>query len=174
LIIASGIREPLDSINPYRFRQPLAPAVAARMSGVVIRKQKILRLFASLCKVYDLTVVEGAGGVMVPVSGKYLFRDLMKEMKIPAVIVSRPGLGTINHSLLTITALRERGIEVMGVVFNEALRKGRGLAEKTNPGMIERLGSAPVLGTVPYMMKQGTSRGRRVFDGIGEKILSRL
>jgi dethiobiotin synthetase len=174
LVSAGGISEPLDSINPYRFRQPLAPSVAAEISGVVIRKHKILRLFADLCKRYDVTLVEGAGGVMVPVSGKYLFRDLIRDMNVPALIVSRPGLGTINHTLLTIGALRERGVEVMGVVFNEALRKGRGLSEKTNPDVIGRLGSVPVLGTVPYMMKHDTSRSRRVFGGIGEKMLSRL
>jgi dethiobiotin synthetase len=67
---------------------------------------------------YDITIIEGAGGIMVPIRKNYLFLDLMKDLALPVIIVSRPGLGTINHTLLTIEAARNRGIEIIGVIIN--------------------------------------------------------
>ena len=174
LIKSAGVEESLDTVNPYRFSHPLAPAVAAEIEDAVIKKSRIISSYQSLLKKYDVTVVEGAGGVMVPVYKKYLFIDLMKDLKIPVLIVSRPGLGTINHTLLTIEALRSRGIGVIGVVFNYIQSRVKGLPEKTNPEVIEKLGGVPVLGTVPYTNTPYTSDCKKIFDQIGGEALSRL
>lgn len=171
LIQASGITESIDVINPYRLRYPLAPAVAAELEGVIIKKKKILSAYNYLLKKYDFTIVEGAGGIMVPVYKKYLFLDLIKDLNLPLIIVSRPGLGTINHTLLTIEAAKSNGINILGVIINYATKIKKGLSEKTNPEIIEQLGGVHVLGIVPYSKNYMSSSIKKVFLMIAEKIL---
>ncbi|MBI5410054.1 MAG: dethiobiotin synthase [Nitrospirae bacterium] len=170
LIKAAGVDEPLDLINPYRFRKPFAPAIAAELEGVTISKRKIFSAFKQLSKKYDVTIVEGAGGIMVPLYKKYLFIDLIKDLNLPVVIVSRPGLGTINHTLLTIEAARSRGIDIIGVVINCSAKIKKDLSVRTNPEVIEKLGGAPVLCIVPH--SENPSCG--LFQPITEKILLAL
>ena len=166
LIKASGVTEPVDLINPYRLKHPLAPAVAAEIEGVKISRGKIFFAYKKLSTKYDLMIVEGAGGIMVPVYKKYLFLDLAKDLGLPLVIVSRPGLGTINHSLLTIEAARNKGLNVLGVIINYAIKTKKGLPEKTSPDVIEKLGGVPLLGVVPYTKKHGGSSSVKIFNRI--------
>ncbi len=174
LIKASSVDEPLDLINPYRLKHPLAPSVAAEIEGVKIDKKKILSSYNRLSKKYDMTVVEGAGGIMVPVYEKYCFIDLANDLALPVVIVGRPGLGTINHTLLTIETLRNKGLDVLGVIINYSSEIKRGLSEKTNPEVIEKLGGVPVLGSVPYIRTTTFLPAKKIFIQIIEKILLRL
>lgn len=168
LIIASGVTEPLDVINPYRMRRPLAPSVAADIEGVRISRAKILSAYNGLTKKYDTMIVEGAGGIMVPICKQYLYLDLAHDLRLPIVIVARPGLGTINHTLLTIEAAKNKGLTVAGVIINYALKTGKGLSEKTNPDVIEKLGGVPILGVVPYSLDPEHSRMNSIFDKIAE------
>lgn len=168
LMKAAGIDEPVDLINPYRFKYPLAPAVAAEIEGVTINKQKIFSAYHELSKKYDLTIVEGAGGIMVPVFKKYLIIDFAKALNLCTIIISRPGLGTINHTLLTIEAAKNRGVKVLGVIINYAEKAKKGISERTNPEVIEKLGGVPVLGIVPYSIKQKPIPD--VFEAIVDKI----
>lgn len=173
LVTASGVREPVDMINPYRLRHPLAPSVAAEIEGVKIDRRKILSAYNRLSNKYDITVVEGAGGIMVPVYKKYLFLDMAGDLGLPVVIVSRPGLGTINHTLLTIESLMHKGLDVKGVIINYAEGKKRGLCEKTSPEVIEKLGGVPVLGIVPYSDNRNRALDAAIFKQIAKKILIR-
>ncbi len=163
LIKASGVNEPIDLINPYRLKHPLAPSVAADIEGVKIERRKILSAHSRLSKKYDITIVEGAGGIMVPVYKKYLFLDLAKDLNLPVVIVSRPGLGTINHTLLTIDALKNKGLDIPGVIINSSEKNRKGLSEKTNPEVIERLGGVSVLGSLPYSENADLLQTRKIF-----------
>ena len=174
LLHTSGTNETLDRINPYRFRHPLAPAVAAEIEGIPIKKKRIISAFKYLHNKYDITIVEGAGGVMVPLYKRYLSIDFIKDINTPVLIVSRPGLGTINHTLLTIDALRVRGVDIVGVVINYSLNKRKGLSERSNPDVLEKLGGVPVLGVVPYSLNAYAYKSKKVFDQIGKKILSVL
>jgi len=174
MLKASGADEPLDAVSPFRMRSPLAPSVASMIEGIPIDRKRIVSLYKQLKKRYDVTVVEGAGGIMVPVCGSYLFLHLIRDMDIPLVIVARPGLGTINHSLLTLASAAGAHISVLGVVINYAVEGRRGLAEKTNPGVVENLGRVPVLGTVPHRKNARDRKHGRIFSEIAEKILSRL
>ncbi len=168
LIKAADVDEHLDLINPYRLKNPLAPAVAAQIEGITIRKSKILSAFKRLSKSYDMTIVEGAGGIMVPIYKKYLFLDLAADMKLPVVIVARPGLGTINHTLLTISAVQNRGIKVLGVIINYSEKIKKGLPERTNPLTIEKISKVPVLKIVPYS-GNGKNTGSKFME-IADKI----
>ncbi len=150
LFRAAGSNDPIALINPYRLRKPLAPSVAARLEGKRILVSRIMHAYRTLLRRHDFMIIEGAGGIMVPLTRNYLFLDLARSIGLPVVIVARPGLGTINHTLLTIEVLRERGISTAGVVLNQTNKKRPGLAEETNPGVIEKITQVPVLGTVPY------------------------
>jgi dethiobiotin synthetase len=172
LIKASGLPLHIEEINPYRLKHPLAPAVAAELERVRINTKKILSAFNALSKRHDLIIAEGAGGIMVPVYKDYIVLDLVKDLKLPLIIVSKPGLGTINHTLLTIEVAKRKGVRTLGVIINYSINKKRGLPEKTNPGIIERLSGVPVLGIVPHVKKQ--SPFNDTFSYIAEKILSLL
>jgi dethiobiotin synthetase len=97
----------------------------------------------------DVMVVEGVGGLMVPMDEKHTFLDVARWLKLPAVVVARPALGTINHTLLTVTALRDAGVKVAGVVINRYPAENPSVAEETNPRAIERWGRVPLLCIVP-------------------------
>ena len=169
LIRASGVDEPLDIINPFRLKHPLAPSVAAELEGITIKKNRIISAYRSLSKKYDVTLVEGAGGIMVPLYKKYLFLDLIKDLDLPLIIVARPGLGTINHTLLTIEIAKKKGIKVLGVIINHTTIIKKGLAEKTNPQVIEKLGKVPVPGIVQYSKSKASSND--IFRIIAQKII---
>ena len=171
LIEAARVNEEPDRINPYRLKNPLAPAIAAEIEGVRIHRREILSAYRRLSRKYELIIVEGAGGIMVPVYKKYLFLDLIRDLNIPVIVVARPGLGTVNHTLMTIAAARGNGLEVLGVVINASMKTRKGLPEKTNPGLIEQLGGVPVLGNVNYSAARDRSVKKEI-QNIGNKLLS--
>ncbi len=158
LIQATAVRDPLSLVNPYRFRAPVAPSVAAQIERKKIDPERILRSFRTLSQRHRFMIIEGAGGIMVPLAKGYLFLDLAEAMGLPVVIVARPGLGTINHTLLTIEALRSRGLTIAGVVINDNQGGRKGLAEATSPAVIRALSGVPIIGIIRYR--------HRSFDGL--------
>ncbi|HYA87471.1 MAG TPA: dethiobiotin synthase [Nitrospirota bacterium] len=145
---AAATDDSLALINPYRFREPLAPFVAAQRAGKKIDPRVITRSFNTLCRKHEFVVVEGAGGIMVPLTRHFTYRELAYTMRLPVVIVARPGLGTINHTLLTVSALRLQDIPVAGIIINYAIERRVGLAEETSPSIIAEMSDLPILGTV--------------------------
>jgi dethiobiotin synthetase len=102
-------------------------------------------------------IVEGVGGVMVPLDERATVLHLASWLGLPAIVVARPGLGTINHTLLTLAALHSAGIEVAGVVINRYPAENASIAEETNPRAIERWGGTHVLCIVPEQPVQRVS-----------------
>jgi dethiobiotin synthetase len=154
LIKSSTVRDELDLVNPYRFSKPLAPYVAAGLEGKKIGITKIMKAFRVLSRRHDFMIVEGAGGIMVPLTKENTFLDLAQAMRLPVLIVARPGLGTINHTLLTIAALRARRIPIAGIVINYAGEQVKGIAERTNPITIEKVSGVRVLTSVSYHSRE--------------------
>ena len=150
LMKAAGVKDPLSLVNPYRFRKPLAPSVAAELERKHIDAGKIINAFRALSRRHDFMIVEGAGGIMVPLTKEYLYLELAQELKLPVLIVARPGLGTINHTLLTIEALKGRGLKIAGIAINYAQDCKQGIAEKTNPAVIEKISGVKILGIMQY------------------------
>lgn len=134
-----------DDVAPYRLREPIAPVEAARLDGVKIDFSRIVASYQRLTERYDYLLVEGAGGLMVPLNGGLLVADLASQLKLPLLVVARPDLGTINHSVLTCFAAGQLGLEVSGVVVNRFPAQP-GLAEKSAPHQIGSLCGAPILG----------------------------
>jgi len=100
-------------------------------------------------KHYDFIIVEGIGGLLVPITRDYFVANLIREFNLPLVIVARSGLGTINHTLLTIDAAVIRGFDIKGIIFNRMPVSNISMAEMTNPKIIHELTGVPILGTLP-------------------------
>src|SRR3954464_8582458 len=128
---------PLDVIAPIRFAEPLAPAIAAERLKETIDWTPVQRSLDAIGRESDALIVEGVGGIMVPMDAKHTMLDVAQWLKFPAVVIARPGLGTINHTLLTVEALRRAGVDVAGVVVNRSPAESAGVAEETNPRAIE-------------------------------------
>jgi dethiobiotin synthetase len=162
LMKAGGVNDPLDLVNPYRFRDPLAPASAASRERKKIEIKRIVSAFHMLARKHACMVVEGAGGIMVPLTSSQQYLDLAMVLNLPVLVVARPGLGTINHTLLTVMALRSRGLRIAGIVINHRSTKRPGLADITGPPFIERLSGVPIIGHVSYRQKDLRNLTRRL------------
>ena len=146
---AVSSRESMAAITPWRYAEPLAPLACARSSGIELDRSQLLAAIDAMAEHHRCLVVEGVGGVLVPLSKDWFVADLMAEAGLAALVVGRAGLGTINHTLMTIEALQRRGIPMAGVVLNGA--RGE-LAEQGNPGLVQELGSGvPLWGVVPHL-----------------------
>lgn len=141
--------DPLEAVVPYRFREPLAPAVAAEREGVFIDPECVVSLYQRIARSHDFVLVEGAGGLMVPLWRDYLILDLVKELALPLLVVSRATLGTINHTLLTVRCAVTSGVEVIGIVLNHCLAENDRSVE-SNPQVIAKLSRVPLWGVLPY------------------------
>jgi dethiobiotin synthetase len=137
-----------EDVAPYRLREALAPAEAAECDGVRIDVSAIKASFTRLAASCDYIIVEGAGGLMVPLSGGVLIADLARELGLPLLVVARPGLGTINHSVLTCFAAQQMGLQVAGVIVNN-MPEHPNKAEKGASHQIGSLCGAPILGIWP-------------------------
>jgi dethiobiotin synthetase len=137
--------------NPVRFTESLAPLVASEVEEKPIVPQDIFKAYTSLQKEYDYIIVEGIGGVLVPLWKDYFVADLVRDFKLSVIVVGRIGLGTINHMLLTIEALRARSIEIKGVILNGLREKSASIAELTNPRVVEELSKVKLLGVLPHI-----------------------
>lgn len=134
-----------DDVAPYCLHEPVAPVEAAKLEGVKIDFSRIEACYRRLVAQHEFVIVEGAGGLMVPLNGGLLIADLVKQLKLPLLVVARPGLGTINHSVLTCFAAGQMELEVKGVMVNR-FPANPGLAEKVASHQIGSLCGAPILG----------------------------
>lgn len=142
------IKDPLRLINPIHLPLPLAPYTATRQLKMNIIINKIFAAFRKLAQLHDCLLVEGIGGVLVPIKHDYLVVDMIKDLALPAIVVARAGLGTINHTLLTVEALRKRKIRIAGIILNGFKRKE--LSEKTNAEIIEELTGIPIMAKLKW------------------------
>ncbi|MBC9783631.1 dethiobiotin synthase [Heliobacterium chlorum] len=138
-----------DELCPLCYEYPLAPAQAAELEERPVDLAEVQRAYRRLAKRQPLVLVEGAGGLAVPVSGpEFTMADLAVQLQIPAIIVARAGLGTINHTVLTARYAHEKGLPLLGIIFNE-LSETPTLAEETSPAMIARMTGLPILACLP-------------------------
>jgi dethiobiotin synthetase len=147
---AAQCQDDIEVINPYRLEYPLAPGMAAELEGVEISIKAIKERYNSLAASHDLLLVEGAGGLLVPVKEDHLMADLAKALGLPLLVVARANLGTINHTLLTLHYAAHEGVPVTGVVMNCPSAR-QGLAESLNPAAIRKWSREPFLGVMPFL-----------------------
>lgn len=116
---AGNVAAPLELINPYRFAPAIAPHIAAEKAGVEIDLDLIVRSYHALAEMADMLVVEGAGGFFVPVNASQTLADLAVKLDLPVILVVGMRLGCINHALLTVEAIKSRGLVLAGWVANQ-------------------------------------------------------
>lgn len=147
---ASGCEEPLEKICPYRLRDPLTPSIAAEREGVKIDISLLEKIYGEISSAHDITLVEGAGGLLVPILPSFTYADLAKLLKLPLLVVAPNRLGVINHLLLTLEHASSHGLRVLGYVFNR-LSAESSLAADTNREALLSLTAVPCLGEIPYI-----------------------
>jgi dethiobiotin synthetase len=148
LAAAASAGQAPEQVAPYRFGPPLSPHYAAELAGVQIDPAAVLAAAREAAAGADALVVEGVGGLLVPVSPEYLVRDLAVELDLGVVIAAATGLGTINHTLVTIEAARAAGLRVAGVAITPWPADPEPI-ERSNREAVERLGEVPVAGLAP-------------------------
>jgi len=139
-----------EEITPFAFKEPLAPYVAGKLEGKIVRIEEVLTHWEKIRGKHEFFVVEGAGGISVPLGEQFLVSDLMQAIQLPIVIVARPNLGTFNQIFLTVHYAKSLGLTVAGIVIN-GISHHPNLAEKTNPKLIEELCGVPILGITPKL-----------------------
>jgi len=174
LAACADAREELDVICPQCFAEPLAPAVAAQRAGQSLDWQAVQRTLIHLCRQNQVLIVEGIGGIMVPMDGQHTFLQVAHWLRLPTVVVARPGLGTINHTLLTVGALRAANVPVAGVVVNCYPAENASIAEETNPQAIEHWGGVNVLCLVPEQKVRGPAIPPEIAQAIDQVDWARL
>ncbi len=137
--------------SPVRFRNPVAPSVAEIYEQPKVDVNNIRAAYQKLSEIYDYVIVEGIGGLMVPIRKKYYVANLVRDLELPILIVSPIGLGAINHTLLTVDSAIIRGLAIKGIIFNRAPLVNFSLAELTNPKVIHELTGLPILGSLPEL-----------------------
>jgi dethiobiotin synthetase len=165
---ASACSAPLELITPYAFAEPLAPAIAAERAGVTIDINHIRRCYHKLLAGHDLVLVEGAGGLLVPLTGELTMLDMAVALNLPLFIVARNVLGVINHTTLTVSVAGQRSV-VLGVILNHtAPPDPDDLALQTNEQALQRWSGASLYCTLPYVSKLAAG----ALESLGEMLLT--
>jgi dethiobiotin synthetase len=145
----AGLDEKNENITPFIFERAASPHFAARLENRPIKKNSLLQAFQKLQEKYEFILAEGCGGIAVPLNDEgYLIADFIRDSGLPCIITARAGLGTLNHTLLTVEFARQFGIAVKGIILNGFTGTD---IEKDNLNSIEKLTNLPILGTIPWM-----------------------
>jgi len=151
---AAGLDEAVEAISPCRFPEPLAPADAARRAGQTIMLAHIARAYRALASRYQIVLVEGVGGVRVPLTPQADVSELIRRLGLPSVVVGRTRLGAINHALLTLDALAQRDLPVLGLLLNrssaEPATATERLQEASALSLLKAWGKIPVIGPLAF------------------------
>ncbi|HKF79795.1 MAG TPA: dethiobiotin synthase [Thermoleophilaceae bacterium] len=144
-LLAATTGQPPEEVAPYRFGPAVSPHYAAELAGEQVEPGDLLDAARLAGERADALVCEGVGGLLVPLTPGYLVRDLALDLRLPVVIAARTGLGTINHTLLTVEAAKRAGLSVRAVVMTPWSHEPEPI-EASNRATVERLGQVPVSG----------------------------
>lgn len=172
---AAGLQEDSQSAGlaiPYSFKFPASPHLAAEMEGRVVDPDVIADEYRKLAARYAWLIVEGVGGTMVPLRRDLLLIDLLARLKPATLVVARSGLGTLNHTLLTLEALRARDITILGIVFSDPETREDEKLIQDNMRTIEEMGRAKVFGRLQRHVDAAECQA--AFTPVGQAILDQL
>lgn len=144
-----NLNEPRELLNPYCLPEPCSPHLAAKLANIGIIPRKIIDAYRQLSSRYDIVIVEGAGGLLVPIREDYLMADLARDLDLPLLIVADNILGVINHTLLTIECARNRKLDIAGMVFNHT-SDSTGPIQEDNPKIVAQISGVNLLGKIPF------------------------
>jgi dethiobiotin synthetase len=172
---AAQTSEPDSDLNPFFYRKAASPLMASEITGKKAPSlDEALVKFRKIASHHEFVIVEGIGGIMVPIAEKSVIGDFAKMVALPVIIVSSPLLGTLNHTLLTVMACRGLGLDIAGIIVNKMPVKPSIVEEKT-PRMIEEITGVNVLAVIGYLRNLNYSRtGRAIEKSIDlDSLLSR-
>ncbi len=147
------IDDALELVSPYRFRAPLAPLLAAEREDVRISLSKISTALNELLRRHDIVLVEGAGGLLVPLTKTLTYAALCQRLGLPFLLVVSNRLGAINHTLLTLWAAKKLGLRCLGIILNTTEERTQDIAQRTNRRALDALSGTPVIGEIPFLRK---------------------
>jgi len=174
LRLASGSAQSDDQIAPYRYGPALSPHLAAELAGERIDPERLRAAADAAAERSDLLVCEGVGGFLVPLAPGYLVRDLARDLGLPVVIAASPGLGTINHTMLTAEAVRGAGLELAAIILTP-WPDGPSSMEQSNRSTVGALTGAEVLTLLRLdLSRPGSWPPLRVSDAIPGQLALRL
>ncbi|QMU55583.1 MAG: dethiobiotin synthase [Nitrosopumilus sp.] len=158
---AAQVDDPENLINPQFFPIPASPYTAWKNLKTKPRISPILTGFKKLSLLHEMILVEGMGGIMTPVLKDYFITDLIKDMMIPAVIVARSRIGTINHTMMTVRMCEKYKIPIKGIIINDSDPDGYKVDELKRD--LKNLLGVPVLGSIPFIDDLSDSSVHKVF-----------
>ncbi|MCB2190742.1 MAG: dethiobiotin synthase [Deltaproteobacteria bacterium] len=166
-----GLKEPLHTLNPACLRAPLSPLAAAREEGVELSLTASVASCREFLAGQEFGVIEGVGGLLVPIAPGHTFLDLAVQLGLPVVVAARPGLGTINHSLLTIQALKRASLPVKGFIFSFTQPADPGDPSiKENHALIKEYSGTPFMGALPYLGSRDQIEGEALRQAVREHL----
>ncbi len=147
---AAKVTDPENEINPIFMPLPVSPYDASKILDLKFDKKIIFEQFAKLKNKHEMMLVEGIGGILTPLTRDYFVADLIKDLGLETIIVTRSTLGTLNHTMMTIKTCRDYKIPIKGILVNNYDEKG-GPAEKNSPTTIHEITGVPILGVLPFI-----------------------
>jgi len=148
---ASQVSDPENLMNPQFFKMAASPYTASKTLKVKVKVKSVLSSFKKLSKLHSMLLVEGMGGIMTPILKNYFVTDLIKEMQLPAVIVTRTKIGTVNHTIMTCKMCEKYKIPIKGIIINNF--DSGGYQVKDLKRDLQSITGVPVLGIIPYIEK---------------------
>ncbi len=173
---AAGVTDRWAEITPLCFAEPVAPLLAARRARKPIRLGRVVETFRRLAARHEVMIVEGIGGLLVPLTTRLTVADLARRIGLPVVVVARPDVGTLNHTLLTVTTARQAGLSVAGLIISYAHPAAAApmarLAQETNPALLQELCRVPLLGVLPCVPGLRAAGGSRRLSWLARRYLA--
>ena len=161
LSTAAQVSDPENLVSPQFFPIPASPYTAWKNLKIKPKIPTILSSFKKLLKLHEMILVEGMGGVMTPILKDYYVANLIKDMKIPAVIVTRSKIGTVNHTIMTVRMCEKYKIPIKGIIINDFDSDGYKIKELTRD--LKNLLGVPILGSIPFIDDLSDSSLYKIF-----------
>jgi len=153
--------DPENLVNPQFFPIPASPYTAWKNLKIKPKINSVLSSFKSLSKIHSMMLVEGMGGIMTPILKNYFVTDLIKDMKIPAILVTRTKVGTVNHTIMTVKMCEKYKIPIKGIIINDFDSDGYKVKELTRD--LKSLTGVPILGSIPFINDLSDASLYRIF-----------
>ena len=144
----SGVKDPVDLVNPYYFEIPTSPYDASKQLNLEIDISRVIESFKQLASIHDVVIVEGIGGIMTPISKNYFVSDLISDLQLSSFIVTGSKMGAVNHFMLTYEHLRQKNLNLKGILVNQNVSDGYELTNLEH--QIFGLTGRKVFGAIPY------------------------
>jgi dethiobiotin synthetase len=158
---AAQVTDPENLVNPQFFPIPASPYTAWKNLKIKPKINSVLSSFKSLSKIHSMILVEGMGGIMTPILKNYFVTDLIKDMKIPAILVTRTKVGTVNHTMMTVKMCEKYKIPIKGIIINDFDSDGYKTKELTRD--LTSLTGVPILGSIPFINDLSDASLYRIF-----------